>query len=114
MKPDRFTHAVRLSWRVRAQPGVPGADSLFVIDLPGERAGRAFQSADLIGAHFEPVKTEGGHAVEHVSGTGVVVPAGSAPAHVVITPDQVLYDRLVEWGLQDWSPGIFSGFRPRP
>jgi len=42
------------------------------------------------------------------------VPAGSAPAHVVITPDQVLYDRLVEWGLQDWSPGIFSGFRPRP
>jgi hypothetical protein len=90
----------RLTWRFRGQPRVEGSvDSVFSIDLPGsKKTDRAFGSADLIGAHFEPAKVSGGKAGEHVSGTGVVVPSGSAPAHLVVTPDPVLRQLLEGWG----------------
>ncbi|MFF5288140.1 hypothetical protein [Paractinoplanes globisporus] len=91
---------VRLTWHVRGRPGVEGVDSLFVIDLPGKKRDRGFRSADLMGAHFEPAKPEGGAAGEHVSETGVVVPADSAPSHIVITPDRVFMEWLDRWGLR--------------
>ena len=80
---------------------MPGVDSAFVIDLPGKRHSRTFQSADLMGAHFAPASPGYGHAGEHISGTGVVVPADSAPAHIVIVPDQELQIQLDKWGLTE-------------
>ena len=78
--------AVRLTWRFRPSARAD-SDSLFSIDLPGKVAGRPFQLGDMVHADFEPLKASGGHQTEHVTETGVVVPAGSAPAHIYIVPD---------------------------
>jgi hypothetical protein len=101
--------AVRLTWHFR-QPG-GGVDSMFVLDLPGRKSGRGFQSADLIGAHFEPAKPAGGAAGEHVSATGVVVPADSAPSHLVVTPDPVLQRLLDSWGLRPQRVRLFDEYK---
>jgi hypothetical protein len=85
-KPAKAESGVRLTWRFRSGPG-SDTDSLFSIDLPGKLEGRPFQIGDMVHADLEPAKAGGGHAVEHLTETGVVVPAGSAPAHIWIVPD---------------------------
>jgi hypothetical protein len=85
-EPADASSAVRLTWRFRPGHGAE-ADSLFSIDLPGVVKGRPFQLGDMVHADFEPVKSAGGHQTEHLTETGVVVPPGSAPAHIYIVPD---------------------------
>lgn len=98
-EPTDATSAVRLTWRFRAGRN-QSVDSLFSIDLPGVVGGRPFQLGDLVHADLEPLKAAGGHATEHVTETGVVVPAGSAPAHIWIRPDGTFRQLLDAWGLR--------------
>jgi hypothetical protein len=68
------------------------------MDLPGEEEARPFQLGDMVHADFEPAQPGTGHGAEHVTETGVVVPAGSAPAHVWVIPDASFKARLDGWG----------------
>ena len=66
-------------------------------------------SADLVHADFEPAPgPAAGHGAEHLTQTGVVVPAGSAPAHIYIVPDATFTRLLDAWGLA----AVRMRFRP--
>jgi hypothetical protein len=94
--------AVRLTWRFSATPGGQ-IESLFSIDLPGVTSTpRPFQLSDMMHADFEPAQPSTGHGAQHVTETGVVVPPGSAPAHVYIRPDRVFETTVDGWGLKAW------------
>jgi hypothetical protein len=91
------TSSLRMTWKFRPTPKAP-VDSLFSMDLPGEEEARPFQLGDMVHADFEPAQPGTGHGAEHVTETGVVVPAGSAPAHVWVIPDASFKARLDGWG----------------
>ena len=92
------TSSLRMIWRFRPTPSALDVDSLFSIDLPGQETGRPFQLGDTVHADFEPAQPGTGHGAEHVSETGVVVPAGSAPAHIWVVPDAAFKAWLDAWG----------------
>lgn len=98
--PKDANSAVRLTWLFRRTP-TSAVDSIFSVDLPGVVSGRPFQINDLMHADFEPAQPGGmGHGAQHVTETGVVVPAGSSPAHIWIKPDAAFGSYLDGWGLR--------------